>query len=303
MTLLFIYPLISFSQVTVVLNTYPKTVPDGKKWVIKAGQETLIEVSDRVLEDGSFCNARFLSDPRVIDGVVEGQYGRPNQVYTFLFKSVEKTAFANDYTYTINPLTIVDSRFKLSELASKPVESVGAKEVSFYPGQRVFVGGCLVSLQLYEFDLQKSDLQIIEQMRKETEEKNATSLVVENNPETEPIESSQEISDNEILTDTEALDQQPEFQGGYDEMVKFIKKNIQYSASVRRTGVNGVVFVSFIVRNNGSLTNIKTVRGINSDCDKEAERLVSIMPLWRPGIVDDKPVNVHLILPVHFKKN
>ncbi|HEY9488554.1 MAG TPA: TonB family protein [Chryseosolibacter sp.] len=109
-----------------------------------------------------------------------------------------------------------------------------------------------------------------------------------------------EEDDNKIFT---VVEQQPEFQGGYEAMMNFIKKNMRYPASARRMGVDGTVYVSFVVSKDGSISEVKTIRGISADCDKEAMRVVSMMPSWRPGKQNGKPVFVRFVLPIKFKLN
>lgn len=99
------------------------------------------------------------------------------------------------------------------------------------------------------------------------------------------------------------VEQQPEFQGGYEAMMNFIKKNMRYPASARRMGVDGTVYVSFVVSKDGSISEVKTIRGISADCDKEAIRVVSMMPPWKPGKQNGKPVFVRFVLPIKFKLN
>jgi periplasmic protein TonB len=109
-----------------------------------------------------------------------------------------------------------------------------------------------------------------------------------------------EEDENQIFT---VVEQQPEFQGGYEAMMNFIKKNMRYPASARRMGVDGTVYVSFVVSKDGSISEVKTIRGISADCDKEAMRVVSMMPPWRPGKQNGKPVFVRFVLPIKFKLN
>jgi protein TonB len=116
----------------------------------------------------------------------------------------------------------------------------------------------------------------------------------------EPVAEVVVEDDNKIFT---VVEQQPEFQGGYEAMMNFIKKNMRYPASARRMGVDGTVYVSFVVSKDGSISEVKTVRGISADCDKEAMRVVSMMPSWRPGKQNGKPVFVRFVLPIKFKLN
>jgi protein TonB len=108
------------------------------------------------------------------------------------------------------------------------------------------------------------------------------------------------VDDNQIFT---VVEQQPEFQGGYEAMMNFIKKNMRYPASARRMGVDGTVYVQFVVGKDGAITEVKTIRGISADCDKEAERVVNMMPPWKPGRQNGKPVFVRFVLPIRFKLN
>jgi protein TonB len=106
--------------------------------------------------------------------------------------------------------------------------------------------------------------------------------------------------ENKIFT---VVEQNPEFVGGYEAMMNFIKKNMRYPASARRMGVDGTVYVSFVVDKTGSISEVKTIRGISADCDKEAMRVVSMMPPWKPGKQNGKPVFVRFVLPIKFKLN
>lgn len=99
------------------------------------------------------------------------------------------------------------------------------------------------------------------------------------------------------------VEQQPEFEGGYEAMMNFIKKNMRYPASARRMGIDGTVYVSFVVGKDGSIADVKVLRGISADCDKEAVRVVQAMPHWKPGKQNGKPVFVRFNLPIKFKLN
>ena len=117
----------------------------------------------------------------------------------------------------------------------------------------------------------------------------------------EPVEEVVVAEDeNKIFT---VVEQQPEFQGGYEAMMNFLKKNIRYPASARRMGVDGTVYVSFVVSKDGSISEVKVIRGLSADLDQEAVRVVSMMPPWRPGKQNGKPVFVRFVLPIKFKLN
>lgn len=115
----------------------------------------------------------------------------------------------------------------------------------------------------------------------------------------EPVEEVVE-DENQVFT---VVEQQPEFTGGMQALATYLQKNIRYPASARRMGVDGTVYVQFVVSKDGSISEVKTIRGVSADCDKEAERVINAMPNWKPGKQNGKAVNVRFVLPVKFKLN
>jgi uncharacterized protein len=105
-------------------------------------------------------------------------------------------------------------------------------------------------------------------------------------------------SDSEIFVTVETA---PEYPGGYAEMVNFIKKNLKYPKAAVKKKIEGTVYVQFTVEKDGSISDVATIKGISAECDGEAERVVSLMPKWKPGKVDGKGVLVRMVLPINFK--
>ena len=100
------------------------------------------------------------------------------------------------------------------------------------------------------------------------------------------------------------VERAPEFPGGPAEAMKFIKKNIIYPTYEKKNNITGRVDVKFVIEEDGSLSNpVITNSSGNENLDKEALRVVSIMPKWKPGIQSDKPVRVYFNLPVMFRTN
>lgn len=96
----------------------------------------------------------------------------------------------------------------------------------------------------------------------------------------------------------------PEFPGGMKKLHEFLSDNIKYPDAKIEQGENGKVLVKFVVSDTGVLSNIEIKRGIPNcpECDKEALRLVSIMPNWKPGKNNGKAVNTQYVLPISFVK-
>jgi periplasmic protein TonB len=92
----------------------------------------------------------------------------------------------------------------------------------------------------------------------------------------------------------------PVYEGGMEGIIKFIKKKMRYPASARRQGIEGTVFVSFVVNGDGSVSHVSVLRGIHMDCDEEAARVISLLPSWKGGKQNGKSVSVRMVLPIKF---
>jgi TonB family protein len=89
--------------------------------------------------------------------------------------------------------------------------------------------------------------------------------------------------------------------GGMAAFYEVIARNIKYPAFAKRQGVQGKVFVEFIVEKDGTISNVRTIKGIGGGCDEEAERVVRLSPNWNPGLLHGKPVRQKMVLPITFK--
>ncbi len=104
-------------------------------------------------------------------------------------------------------------------------------------------------------------------------------------------------SDDEVFT---VVEQIPEYPGGMDEFYQYIASEIKYPENARKEGIEGRVYVQFIVEKDGSVSGIKTIRGIGGGCDEEAERVLSGAQNFTPGSQRGKKVRVRMVLPVIF---
>lgn len=96
------------------------------------------------------------------------------------------------------------------------------------------------------------------------------------------------------------VESMPEFPGGEAALYKFLAENIKYPQMAKESGIQGRVFVTFVVERNGSVTDVRVLRGIGGGCDEEAIRVVQNMPKWTPGKQRGKAVRVQYNLPVKF---
>ena len=141
--------------------------------------------------------------------------------------------------------------------------------------------------------------------------------IVDDNVETKDIEINAEVEQNEVIEEYVApevveeevveqeifqiVEEMPQFPGGEAKLMEYVAKNIKYPQIARETGIQGRVFVGFVVEPDGSISNVKLLRGIGGGCDEEAMRVIKSLPKWKPGKQRGKAVRVSYQIPVFFK--
>ncbi|QMW00913.1 energy transducer TonB [Spirosoma foliorum] len=96
------------------------------------------------------------------------------------------------------------------------------------------------------------------------------------------------------------VETQPEFPGGINALINYLKVTINYPAEAQEAKIKGRVFVSFVVEIDGSLTDIIVLKGLGYGCDEEAMRVVKAMPCWIPGSQSGRLIRVKYNLPIAF---
>ncbi len=99
------------------------------------------------------------------------------------------------------------------------------------------------------------------------------------------------------------VEDQPEFPGGTAALMDYLRKNIRYPAICRENNIQGRVLVTFIVNKDGSIVEPEIVKSVHPQLDREALRVISSMPNWKPGAQRGKPVRVKFNVPVNFRLN
>ncbi len=137
--------------------------------------------------------------------------------------------------------------------------------------------------------------------------------VVENNSNTESVDFSSETNENEKIDiyipvkkaqdeeeDVEfvVVEEMPSFPGN---IFKFLAENIHYPQEAIDYNIQGKVYCEFVVNKDGSIGDIKVIRGVDRSLDKEAVRVIQSMPKWNPGLQRGKAVKVRYTLPITFK--
>ena len=99
----------------------------------------------------------------------------------------------------------------------------------------------------------------------------------------------------------EVVEKNPEFSYNGMSLMQYLGKSIKYQTIAQETGTQGRVIVQFVVNKDGSIVDVKVVRGVDPYLDKEAIRVISTMPKWKPGEQRGKPVRCKFTVPVMFK--
>ena len=93
----------------------------------------------------------------------------------------------------------------------------------------------------------------------------------------------------------------PEFPGGTEKLFEFLKENIHYPEIAEENGVQGRVVVTFVVEVDGSISETKVVKSVDTSLDEEAIRVVKLLPKWNPAMLNGKPVRSKYTLPITFR--
>ena len=95
-------------------------------------------------------------------------------------------------------------------------------------------------------------------------------------------------------------DPEPEFPGGIEALYKFITDNLKYPQLALENGIEGRVYLNFVIDTDGTVSNVRVMRDIGGGCGREAKRVVEMMPKWFPAKQRGKPVRTPFNLPVNF---
>lgn len=104
--------------------------------------------------------------------------------------------------------------------------------------------------------------------------------------------------DDEVFV---VVEEQAEFPGGLDSMYAYIHKNLKYPEKAKAEGIEGRVFVQFVIEKDGSISNILIKRAIGGGCEEAAVEMIKNMPKWKPGKQRGKPVRFQFVLPIKFE--
>lgn len=130
-------------------------------------------------------------------------------------------------------------------------------------------------------------------------------LVIEDTEAMEDTEVNYTEFDMEEEDDNEGnvfvrVEEMPEFPGGQSALLRYLGESVKYPTIAKENGIQGRVYVQFIVNKDGSISDIEISRGVHPSLDKEAIRVARNMPAWKPGKQRDNPVRVSIVIPISF---
>lgn len=202
-------------------------------------------------------------------------------VFAILFVAFEWTATEKKQTGEI-----INSGIVLEEEIMVPI-TLPEKKVVPPPPQAKQITEIL---QIVEDDaeIEESELASVEETGEVVEIADVGNVVVEDIPEEETIH--------------QIVEEQPEFPGGMQALMKYLKDNINYPRISRENGSQGRSFINFVVNADGSIQDVEVLKSSSDPyLDKEAVRVVKSMPNWKPGKQSGKAVRVRFTLPVTFR--
>lgn len=99
------------------------------------------------------------------------------------------------------------------------------------------------------------------------------------------------------------VDEDPAYPGGMEAFIKFLSSNIHYPERALNKGIQGKCLVGFIVDKEGNIIDVKVLQKVKKcrECDAEAVRVIKLMPQWKPGEINGKPVKCRFQVPINFK--
>lgn len=111
--------------------------------------------------------------------------------------------------------------------------------------------------------------------------------------------SKKEYNDDYII---DPVEKEASFVGGYDSLMRFIVDNLIYPEEALKGKIEGKVITTFVVEVDGSISDIKVLRGLGYGCDEEAIRIIKLMPKWNPAIIlsSKRKVRQQFVLPISF---
>ncbi len=243
-------------------------------------------------------NLEYMADARVL----ENGYDSKTYQYHLLGLSHQKAAATIYNNFNVLPL-----KKRIKMMNKKRTKEIGrTKYLMFLPLAALLM--IISNIEAVARTTKKIAAEVIEAVDSQTEqpapEVQALQAVPQREQDTKAVAYKEKAADKDTLDNPifEVVEQMPEFpDGGMPALMEYFSKNIKYPEAAMKKGTQGRVTVQFVVEKDGSIANAKVLRGIDPELDKEAVRVTSMMPKWKPGMQKGQAVNVKYTIPVMFR--
>lgn len=243
-------------------------------------------------------NLEYMADARVL----ENGYDSKTYQYHLLGLSHQKAAATIYNNFNVLPL-----KKRIKMMNKKRTKEIGrTKYLMFLPLAALLM--IISNIEAVARTTKKIAAEVIEAVDPQTEqpapEVQALQAVPQREQDTKAVAYKEKAADKDTLDNPifEVVEQMPEFpDGGMPALMEYFSKNIKYPEAAMKKGTQGRVTVQFVVEKDGSIANAKVLRGIDPELDKEAVRVTSMMPKWKPGMQKGQAVNVKYTIPVMFR--
>ncbi len=190
-------------------------------------------------------------------------------------------------TSDIDPIDLTDLIHE-SELVPMSNEETIAQLEEKQPseqGEEINVVDDDVEVEVNDEEASSDDEQLLKELEEEQEDKALAPLTV----------------DPQNPLNFHVVEDLPQYPGGAVEFMKWLTRNLRYPTVAKNNKTQGKVVAVFYVEKDGSITGIKITKSLSAECDREALRVLKMMPKWQPGIYHDEPCRTKVQIPIVFK--
>jgi protein TonB len=208
-----------------------------------------------------------------------------------------------------SPDAIVDKVVDVQDFTAPPLKRLPPKPIAPQPApvpEKVKTVKLTAKIQVVDEPLSSDEMPTLEEIKEsaigqEAQSGTTNTSQVANTGVVQAGTGTSEVpvADNAIR-ETVSLDRYPEFEGGMQAWAKYIQRNLRYPLQAQEDGIQGKVFISFVIEKDGSISNVTVLRGVASSLDQEAARVIQKSPKWKPGIQNKQSVRVRYNMPISF---
>lgn len=190
-------------------------------------------------------------------------------------------------TDDIDPIDLTDLMHESELVPMSNEETIAQLEEkqATEQGEKINIVDDDVEVEASEEELSSDDEQLLKELEEEQEDKALAPLTV----------------DPQNPLNFHIVEDLPQYPGGAVEFMKWLTKNLRYPTVAKDNKTQGKVVAVFYVEKDGSITGVKITKSLSAECDREALRVLRMMPKWQPGVYHDAPCRTKVCIPIVFR--